>query len=368
MWCPFSIPKRCFPAAVFTLLCLVTPAPGRAECSLTFLPMEESKYLLKGEGCEGVAAVNVTVDYDSTDPSPPKVEVMGGRLLEEDSERGSSPGSLQVRIEREDPGAGYFEACVYFHEIAAYPAVINFVTAEIADMSDDLRPVLVEMVPPVPGMNDPDPIEATPDTSSPPPGAAETEQVPPVAMEPDGKAVFERFRDFTGEKSLPAFTALFSRVDPCCRQAPPVVITDGRQRAQVVIGGTEEGRGMRMKDGAPLLTVSGGRLISVKRGSEEGWIATIQPYENWWDVRVSYTASDEAIDFPLTVAPPIEISPGQLAAIDERTFLPRLRSFLDETGKEEPKVAVWFREYLFTANYLATQEERERKTGSPPSR
>lgn len=366
MWRLLSLPKRWFPAAAVMLVYLVTPVLSRAECSLTFLPMEESIYLLRGTGCEGIAAVDFALGYNSAGLSP-RVDVMGGRL-QEDNDEISSPGNLHGRIVRDNPGAGYFEVTVYFQEGADYPPVVYFVTAEIADMSDDLRPVLVKMVPPVPGMNDPDPIKATPDTSSPPPGAPETEQVPPVAMEPDGKAVFERFRDFTGEKNLPAFTALFSRVDPSCRQAPPVVITDGRQRAQVVVGGTEEGRNMRMKDGVPLLTVSGGRLISVKRGSEEGWIATIQPYENWWDVRVSYTVSDEAIDFPLTVAPPIEISPGQLAEIDERTFLARLRSFLDETGKEEPKVAVWFREYLFTANYFAMQEERERKTGSPPSR
>jgi hypothetical protein len=132
---------------------------------------------------------------------------MGGRL-QEDSDKESSPGNLHGRIVRDNPGAGYFEATVYFQESADYPPVAYFVTAEIADLSGELKPVPVEMVPPVPGMNDPDPVEPVHDPSSPPPGT----------LKPDGKAVFERFRDFAGGKSLAAFTALFSRADPCCRQ------------------------------------------------------------------------------------------------------------------------------------------------------
>lgn len=353
MWRLFSVPKRWFPAAICMLLYLVIPLTSRAECTLTFLPMEESKYLLKGTGCEGIAAVNFTVDYDATDLSAPRVDVMGGRMLEEDGgEATSRPGSLEVHILRDDPRAGYFEACVYFQKREAYPAVINFVTAEIADLSGELKPVPVEIVPPVPGMNDPDPVEPAPDPSSP----------PPVTLKPDGKAVFERFRDFAGEKSLAAFTALFSRGDPCCRQVPPVVITDGKQTAQVVIGGVDESKVRQMKKGAPLFTVSGGQLISVKRGTEaEEWIAIVSPDEKWWDVRVTCTAADETIDFPLTVVPPIQIPSDQLAEINDKTFMPRLRSFLDETGNGKPRVAVWFREYLFTANYLAAREKRERK-------
>lgn len=362
MWRSYLTPKRWFPAAVFALLCLIAPALGRAECSLTFLPMEESKYLLKGTGCAGIAAVNFTVDYDATDLFTPRVDVMGGRMLEEDGgEATSRPGSLEIHILRDDPGAGYFEACVYFQKREDYPAVINFVTVEVADLSGEWRPVPVKVVPPVPGMNEPDPVEAPSASTVPPSALAKTEHGPPAAMEPDGKAVFERFRDFAGEKSLAAFKALFSRGDPCCRQVPPVVITDGKQTAQVVIGGVEEGRVRQMKNGLPLFSVRGGELISVKRGKgEEEWIAFVQPYEKWWDVRVSCTAADETIHFPLTAAPAIAIPPHQLAGLDESTFLPRLRSFLEETGKEKPPAAVWFREYLFAANYLAALEKMER--------
>jgi hypothetical protein len=374
--------KQWFPA-ICMLMCLAAPAPSHAECSLTFIPIEESKYLLKGEGFERIAAVTFTVDYDTTYLFAPDVVVMGGRLLEEDRGAATPPGNLQLHILNEEHNA-VFEATIYFEKRGDYPAVINFVRAEVADLSGALRPVPVEMVAPVnspqseavPAVTTPESAPAAPSLEvgaetlahelgvtadglppadpparTPAAAAPTVPQADIVPAAPRKKRVAERFRDFNGKKSLAAFRSLISGADPCCSQIPPVMIADGKRTARVVISGVGEG------DGAPRFTVSGGRLISVERGTKkEEWILVIRPYEKGWDVRVSATFADETIDFPLIVAPAIEIPRHKLAEISEKSFMPRLRSFLaGKPRRANQKSPVWLSEYLFTANYLAAQ-------------
>lgn len=379
MWRLPSIPKRCFPAAICMLLCLAAPALSHADSSLTFMPIEESKYLLKGTGFEEVAAVTFTVDYDTTYLFAPDVVVMGGRLQEEDRGAGAAPGNLQLHILNDDRNA-VLEATIYFQKRGDYPAVINFVTAEVADPSGSLRPVTVEMVTPPHSPDKPEQAEAPP---APEPGAesllkelvaqtdgpspATSPAAPPLPQrdgalpapaEPDKKTIAERFRDFSGKKGLAEFTALLSGAGTCCRQTPAVLIADGRRTARVVVSGVEGG------DGPPLFTVSGARLVSLERGAnEEEWIAVVRPLKDAWEVRVRCIAANDTIDFPLTVAPAIGIPSRKLAELNEKTFMPSLHRFLSEKpGRGRGNSPEWFREYLFTANYLAAREKRKGKT------
>ena len=357
MWLPSSIAKRCFFVAIGMLLYLVDPLPACAESSLTFFPIEESKYLLKGEGFEGVAALTFTVDYDTAYLFAPDVSVMGGRLLEEDC--GASPGNLQLHVLNEDHNA-VLEATIYFQKRGEYPPVINFVTAEVADLSGGVRPVPVHMEAPVnlpedeevPAAADPTDVAALPSPESDAETLARELGVPP-AVTPKTKAVFERFRDFSGTRSLAAFRELFYDVDPCCRQTPSVLIADGRRTARIVISGVEDG------DGPPLFTVSGGGLVSAKRGSnDEEWIVVVRPHQGWWDVRVNATFANAALDFPLTVTPALEMPSRKPVQITDKTFMLRLRSFLSgKPGNVPSEYPVWLLEYLFTANHLAALEE-----------
>jgi len=349
MWRLSSVMKRCFFVVIGMLLYLVNPLPACAECSLTFIPIEESKYLLKGEGFAGIAKLTFTVDYDTAYLFAPDVSVMGGRLLEEDRGASTPPGKLQLHVLNEDHNA-VFEAT-------------NFVTAEVADLSGEVRPVPVQMEAPVNLPED----ESVPaaadqaDDAAPPSQESDAETLArelgvPPAVDPKTKAVFERFRDFSGARSLAAFRELFSGVDPCCRQTPSVVIADGRRTARVVISGVEEG-GV-----APQFTVSGGELVSTKRGrNDEEWIVVVQPYQGWWDVRVNATFANAVVDFPLTVTPPLDMPRRKQAHITDKTFMLRLRSFLAGKPENVPsEYPVWLREYLFTANYLAAREEQKR--------
>lgn len=368
------------------LLYLVIPAASTAEISLSFIPIEEAKYLLRGEGCEGATSFNFAVDYDTTYLSAPEVTVMGGRLPEGDRGASTPPGNLQLHILNEDHNA-VFEATVFFLKRGDYPPVINFVTAEVADLSGAVRPVSVAMMTPVnspqseevPVVTNPVRDQAAPSpegvavgsiwengvtANSLPPAVPPTSvpamTAPPVTQvdsepeTPQKKAVAELFRDFSGGKSLAAFTALFAADDPCCRQIPPVVIADGRRTVRVFISGKEGG------EVAPLFTVSGGRLVSAERDREKKeWITTVQPDENEWDVRLRSAGANGIFDYPLIVAPAINVPLRKLVGLDEKSFMPRLQSFLaGKPAKGTAKSPVWLREYLFTANYLAARGER----------
>ena len=363
MWHLSAFPKRRYLVAIGLFLYLINPPLSVAECSLTFVPIEESKYLLQGSGCEDVAALAFTVDYDTAYLFSPEVTVMGGGLVEEDRGASAPPGKLQLHILNQDH-SDVLEATVFFQKRGEYPAVINCVTAELADLSGAVSPVQVQMAAPV---NLPQEEEIAAATESADDVASTSQEkdlellvagepdVPPAvsapaALPPRSKAVFERFRDFNGVKSLAAFEKLFYGVAPCCRQTPAILIADGRQTARVVLDGVEAA------GGPPSITVSGGRLVSAKRGgNNEEWVVVVQPYRNLWDVRLSASFANAVVDFPLTVATPIEIPRRKLAQIKDKNYLPRLRSFV-AGNKALAKYPVWLREYLYTANYLAARE------------
>jgi len=353
--------RRCLPAAGL-LLHLAAPQPARSECALSFLPIEESKYLLKGEGCEEAASVSITVDYDTAYLFAPEATVMGGSFPEEYRTALQTPGSLQLRILNEERSAA-LEATLYFQKRGDYPAVINFVTAEVADLSGAVSPVQVEMAAPanlpeeeVPGK----PAGQTPSVAQEPlhellkagdqpPPASNASKAPP----PGGKTVLERFREYSGTRTFAALKALFEGGDPCCSQTPPILVADGRKTARIVLSGVETAAG------PPRFTVSGGSLVSARRSSDEEWVVVVRPDRYAWEVRLNAIFANAVIDLPLAVVPPIEIPRRQLAQINAKTFPARLQSFVS-SYKGVSKYPVWLREYLFTANCLAARAGRER--------
>lgn len=130
-------------ACVF-ILTLLIPSSLPASDLLRFLPIEESKFVLRGEGWQQEEVVSATVYYDSTCLAAPEATAMGGELLEL-SRIGAVPGQLQLVIhnDRQSPG---FEICLFFEKQDNCPAVIHFVTAEQDDPSGGRKPLQVEML------------------------------------------------------------------------------------------------------------------------------------------------------------------------------------------------------------------------------
>jgi len=127
-----------------SLSILAVPITSRAEIALSFMPTEEAKFLIKGEGYEGIVTLKLTVDYDTAYLSAPEVTVMGAQLLQA-TPPDAPPGRLQLTIQTEAQSP-VFEACLFFQKRGEFPAVINYVTAEATVPNGAQQPLAVVML------------------------------------------------------------------------------------------------------------------------------------------------------------------------------------------------------------------------------
>ncbi len=166
------------------VLFLVWPATAPAGTTVSFLPIEEAKFLVKAEDLADVAKLVATIEYDTTYLARPEATVSGGRLLEAAGIE-TSPGRLRLEM-IPDPGSTQIEACVFFQKLGDYPAVINFVTAEIIDHAGQELTAPVAMLP---ALNAPIPPVAEETTISPAPAAQDApppeDQTAPISPDAD---------------------------------------------------------------------------------------------------------------------------------------------------------------------------------------
>lgn len=144
-----TYPLRRALAISLALLVLALPAAVLAETVVSFVPIEEAKFLIRGTGWESGETVHLIVDYDTTYLAVPEVTVMGGAL-------GAAwpgqvaPGRVELEVYNTELSPG-FEACIFFRKDGTFPAVINYVTAESTD-PDGLRQSLSVMLLPNPNL------------------------------------------------------------------------------------------------------------------------------------------------------------------------------------------------------------------------
>jgi hypothetical protein len=75
---PLSKSTRFFLLVWFwSISIMAAPAAAQAEMSLSFTPIEEAKFLIKGAGWEDATSVEVTIDYDTTYLTAPEATIMG---------------------------------------------------------------------------------------------------------------------------------------------------------------------------------------------------------------------------------------------------------------------------------------------------
>ena len=134
------------------------PAVSQAELSLSFTPIEEAKFLIKGTGWEEDAFLKLAIDYDATYLITPEATIMGG-ILQKGSRLDATPGQVQLKVIN-DGQSPNFEVCIFFQKQGEYPAVINFVTAEATGPTGIRHSVPVAMKA---NPNTPQPPVVTPD-------------------------------------------------------------------------------------------------------------------------------------------------------------------------------------------------------------
>jgi hypothetical protein len=342
-------------------------------------PNGKGSFFLTGQHVVGVQALDVEVDYDSSLLLNPSVMINGGELKQV---KNDTQGKLFVSIFR--PVAD-----------ANLRIILNFSTRE--DRAGGIQHISISAItrsmanrPPEPNADQPSGVaedefvDGPADASSltradgavlkadPAPDRNEVIDGHSAAKETafqsgaerkahaeqmtflmhEEKSVLQRFKIFKGEKTLDSFTALFGRSeDERTVQEPAIAISDGK--TPVLIRLEVQPEGMHSAS----IALADARLIS-KETNEKGIVITVLPSEGTWDARLAIAAGREILDYPLVVAPPINLANG----INEHNFLDALRAYINNQSPPlQRESGLYLSEYIFTANYLAGLK----KKGSP---
>ncbi len=190
----------------------------------------------------------------------------------------------------------------------------------------------------------------------------------PVTSEkrPEGKytvykGVIDRFRDFKGEKTPKNLVALFDeKVAGTIVQDPPIAFSDGKKTVTLKVDLGESGA-------APNFALRGASLKSLgKDGSK--WVVVVLPEARRTDAVLIIVAGERMIEYPLTVAPPVDVNIDKGDAMTEKDF----NLFLKEKGTDKaPRFDLngdgkrdYVDDFIFTANYLVgkgASKEKARK-------
>ena len=381
------------------ILCAIRPACAAATISVS--STGNAVFELQGAGLEGIGGMDITIGYDASSLTNPRVVqgglVSGGMMIANTN----APGSVRIAMvqPRGISGAGSI-ATISFDLSGGTPGkilslnakLVDTKGAKIASQTQIFNPA--ETTSPLSQTTSGTASGATPawlgtvtmpsDTASPSNEKALQEpspqQIPfqpeqrPIeaAQKPDietqgkvieppaanterktviHKSVLKRFQDYRGERTSQALTALFKQsAIPGMRQEPPIALSDGKSSIRVFIESASVG------NGAPNFVLKGAKLASLKMEGDNTYLLVIMPEAKVYEATVTVLRNDTLTEFPLTIAPPLVVKTGDVKILSEENF----KAFLKSSGTEKAPISdlngdgVWnyIDEYILTANYL----------------
>jgi hypothetical protein len=368
------------------LLAMSIPALSFADAvRMSIQPNGKGSFFLTGENVIGVQALDVDIDYDSSQLENPYVMINGGDLKQV---KADSPGKLFLSVfrpiadpllqiilnfdTRSDADGGIYHISAITRSTARWPAEPDADASpspggaedEPADgpadassktragetAQENLAPKVNPAV--VPDRNKGGDAPSAPTGPASSPGAdkkVHTDEMTVLTRE--AKSVLQRFKQFKGEKSLNSFVGLFWRSDgDRFVQEPAIAISDGK--TPVTIRMEVEREGMHPVG----IALSDARLISKETG-EKGIVITVLPSEGTWDARLVIVAGQEILDYPLVVAPPVNLARG----INAHNFLDAMQAYINNQSPVlQREDNMYISEYIFTANYLAGRDRMKR--------
>ena len=183
------------------------------------------------------------------------------------------------------------------------------------------------------------------------PPASRAPQASASTLEPKyvvHKGMLERFREHRGERTPKALLALFEApVSSVIEQDPLICLSDGTMLLKVLVqlpeGGTR----------APNFALRGASLKSLKKSSDNRWAIEAVPEKGRHEAMLTVVNGEQVTDYPLTVAPRINVNLDKNRVTDEADFtlfLTGKAPGYDLNGDGERD---YVDDYIFTANYLA---------------
>lgn len=215
----------------------------------------------------------------------------------------------------------------------------------------------------------------TPDTSAQVTPSAQTVEQPPVTKPVESptteilasdlqipekettttsfKGVLENFMTYKGDKSPSIFTTLFNKkIAPNIRQEPAIAISDGKTPLKVFI------KLGNMVDKSPNFALKGAKLVSLNKDNSSIWIIEALPQIGIVQASLTIMTNSNTIEYPLTLAPPIESVSNLMA-----DFI----IFINDSGAASPKYDLnkdkkhdYLDDYIYTANYIFKNNTAEK--------
>lgn len=164
------------------------------------------------------------------------------------------------------------------------------------------------------------------------------------------KSAADRFKTYRGDKSLPIMSALLGKeISKFISQEPTVALSDGKSRIRIVIDIPKRNAN------SPNFALDNATTLSVKKEAGENgrWIIEAMPEVNAWKATLSIIAGEDSFEYPLTVAPPL----GSSIKADQAGW----DMFLKEVGSPKKLrcdfnndgLCDYIDEFIFVANHLA---------------
>jgi len=388
-------------------LALCGARPSDAASTLTISPAGEGVFALRGADMESVAALDITIAYDGTTLANPRVfsgALISGATL---AVNANTPGTVRIGIVRLTPitDSGLIATLTFDRKGNSSGKIISL-SAVLSNIDEKPLLALVQIMNPTVSSDSASAGAAASDENSkgarptiiiaqsgglvaaenqeqaaaPDAGlelakdlvvAAETKRDHPESGEktvdaktPEtkhvvSKSVLERFLEYQGERTIKTLTGLFEENDTMngIRQEPAVALSDGNEIVKMVFSFPRAGQS------SPDYALQGASLVSFKKDAHEAgtWVIEAKPDKGVYSAKIILSHDDVAREYPLTLAPQIDIDldkSGKATEKDFNLFLKKRGTAkapafdLNGDGKRDA-----IDDYIFTANYLVAAKK-----------
>jgi len=313
------------------MLTLCWSSTALAEPVVSVYSNGRGGFTIKGNNLNRVTEAEVRVDYKSEEQDPAQVSGAGLGSQATVAVQADRPGSFTIRLKSSKPMSGSPQLAT-----AQIRGTVTFLTAWLRNDKGAVetpgvlisnpteeqlsamaarRPVKTVSAAAAAAVTAP--ARVAPVAVSPPPApkAASPVPAPQPATRSFGrrKSVLELLRSYSGERTPAALARLFERRDDMFLQEPPVLLSDGSASLRLTVN--------MNSDRPPKFAILDGSCRSLKVGEDGAWVLEIVPARGSLTSSVAVLSEGETIEFPLAVAPPLDLFDGAGAGAGEAEYV-----------------------------------------------